>query len=90
MKTSRKVGLAALALASFGLLARCGPYSLQPSEALLTEAGARDFAERQGGKFLACSGQDSDGDSYVTCTVDKGGKEEELLCSYASRGCKKK
>jgi hypothetical protein len=86
---------AALAVAMLSL-ASCGAYTLNSSEQLLAEAGARDYAERTDGKFVTCSGQDSDGDQYVTCSVEtkatstnpKG--QDDLLCSYKSRGCKRK
>lgn len=80
-----------LALAGLALLVACGAYTLTTEEAMRTQLGARDYADREGGKFLSCSGQDSDGDKYVTCTVqDKSGADKALLCSYASQGCKPK
>lgn len=82
--------LSVLSIGVFALWA-CGPYQLSGSETSVTQNGARDYAERAGGKFLSCSGQDSDGDSYVTCTIqNKSGADEALLCSYKAQGCKPK
>lgn len=88
--------LTALAL-SIGLAA-CGAYALDATEKLAAEAGARQFAERAGGTYTGCSGQDSDRDGYVTCEVKLPGAtatvrvDASLLCSYkaASVGCKRK
>lgn len=52
------VGLAVLACVS---LAGCGPYQLSSTEVSVAQNGARDYADREGGKFLSCSGQDSGG-----------------------------
>lgn len=78
-------------------LAACGPYNLTPDEQGRSELGARDFSERSGGSFISCSGQDSDKDGYVTCSVNvKNGSgqivETDLLCAYSgtARGCKRK
>jgi hypothetical protein len=72
-------------------LASCGEHVLTASEKDQTELGARDYAERAGNTFIACSGQDSDGDGYVTCnTKTKAGAPEDIVCSYATRGCKRK
>lgn len=80
-------------LTALSALAACGDgaYQLTSTEVSVAQNGARDFADRAGGKFLSCSGQDSNGDSYVTCSVtSSAGAEEELLCSYKSQGCKRK
>ncbi|TXM69604.1 hypothetical protein [Methylobacterium sp. WL120] len=60
--------------------------------------GGLQFANSVGGKFLSCSGTDSDGDGYVSCTAQvPGGVENqgrrlemtEILCSYkGNAGCK--
>jgi hypothetical protein len=79
--------------AVFGIvLNACGGHShpLNEDEAMKAEAGARDFAERSGGKFISCSGEDSDKDGYVTCTVKVDSGTQDILCSYKSRGCKSK
>lgn len=95
----KKINLSILAvaglLAGTTILAGCGPYQLTEAEQTATELGARDFAEPAGGTYVSCSGQDSDGDGYVTCSVslkDASGKavETDLACSYRSRGCKRK
>lgn len=86
----------ALVLALTIPLIACGAYQLDDQERMITELGAQDYAGRSGGKFVSCSGQDSDGDNYVTCTIQTAtqgntpGSEQELLCSYSSRGCKRK
>ncbi|MCP4409695.1 MAG: hypothetical protein GY807_18500 [Gammaproteobacteria bacterium] len=67
-----------------------GPYALNEEEALKAEAGARDFAERSGGKYISCSGQDSEKDGYVTCSVDADAGPKDIACAYKSRGCKSK
>ena len=80
----------ALAIVAVGLVA-CGPYSLTSSERDAAELGALKYATASGGKFISCSGQDSDGDKYVTCTItNQAGASEALLCSYLSPGCKAK
>lgn len=82
------VGLAAIACVS---LVGCGPYQLSPSEKDTTELGALKFATALGGTFVGCSGQDSDGDKYVTCTVKlPDATIKEILCAYNSAGCKEK
>jgi hypothetical protein len=67
-----------------------GPYALNEEESLKAEAGARDFAERSGGKFISCSGQDSAKDGYVTCTVQIDTRSQDIACAYKTRGCKSK
>ena len=67
-----------------------GPYALNEEESLKAEAGARDFAERSGGKFISCSGQDSEKDGYVTCTVQVDDGTKDIACAYKTRGCKSK
>jgi hypothetical protein len=87
-----KLKLIAFAIA-FGLtLTSCGggPYALNEEESLKAEAGARDFAERSGGKFISCSGQDSESDGYVTCTVKEDTGTKDITCAYKTRGCKGK
>lgn len=75
-------------------LAACGPYQLSASERQAAELGARQYASLAGGEFVSCSGQDSDKDYYVTCSIkDKAtSKINELLCSYSDNatGCKQK
>jgi hypothetical protein len=63
-------------------------YMLNDAERATAELGARDFAERSGARYISCSGQDSDGDDYVTCSTSTN----ELACSYieSARGCKVK
>ena len=78
---------------AFGIaLVACsgGPYALNEEESLKAEAGARDFAERSGGKFISCSGQDSERDGYVTCTVEVDSTTKNIACTYKTRGCKSK
>jgi hypothetical protein len=74
------------------MLAACGPkpYNLTADEQSTAELGARDFADNLNAEFIGCSGQDSDGDDYVTCTVSRGSQMQEIVCSYAdnARGCK--
>ncbi|MEW6256920.1 MAG: hypothetical protein AB1592_13275 [Pseudomonadota bacterium] len=74
------------------LVAGCGPYQLTPAEQSTAELGARDFAERSGGNFVSCSGQDSDSDGYVTCAVSIKSTPTDLVCAYKAnaRGCKRK
>jgi hypothetical protein len=67
-----------------------GTYALNEEESLKAEAGARDFAERSGGKFISCSGQDSEKDGYVTCTVQVDKGSNDIACAYKTRGCKSK
>lgn len=84
MKKILLVGL--LALAACG-----GAYILTGPEQQTAELGARDYADRDGSKFISCSGQDSDGDKYVTCSVKKADNTDvALLCSYNAKGCKLK
>lgn len=72
----------------FALASCSGPYALNEEEMLKAEAGARDFAERSGGKYISCSGQDSDKDGYVTCIVRLDNSSQEITCAYKARGCK--
>jgi hypothetical protein len=83
------LGFALLATAS---LSACGSeYQLETQEQKMAEFGALKYASAEGGKFTSCSGQDSDGDSYVTCTIKDGQNVTvELLCSYKTEGCKRK
>jgi hypothetical protein len=78
--------------ASMIALAGCGgPYTLTPAERDTTELGAVKFSQAAGYTFVSCSGQDSDRDSYVTCTMKKPeGNMFEALCSYTGSGCKAK
>lgn len=76
-------------------LAACGPYQLTDAERMTAELGARDYADRTQSDYVGCSGQDSEPDGYVTCSV-KGRaapqSQQEIACSYkaGSRGCKRK
>ncbi|MFY9293296.1 MAG: hypothetical protein WAP03_21745 [Methylorubrum rhodinum] len=82
-----------LTLAAVLSLAACGPYQLNDQERSTAELGAREIADRSQADFVGCSGQDSDKDGYVTCTIkDRSSPkaEHELACAYASRGCKRK
>jgi hypothetical protein len=86
-----KLKLIFCAMAFGFVLTSCGgPYALDGEESLKAEAGARDFAERSGGKFISCSGQDSDNDGYVTCTVQVDTGSKDITCAYKTRGCKGK
>lgn len=87
-----KLKLVACAMVFGFALTSCGggPYALNEEESLKAEAGARDFAERSGGKFISCSGQDSDKDGYVTCTVQVDDRSQDIACAYQARGCKAK
>lgn len=87
-----KLKLFACAMALGFAFTACGggPYALNEEESLKAEAGARDFAERSGGKFISCSGQDSDKDGYVTCTVQVDDRSNDIACAYKARGCKGK
>jgi hypothetical protein len=73
-------------------LAACdNSYDLTEAERAQTELGAREFADKTKGTFVSCSGRDSDGDKYVTCSVtDPAGATKELLCGFKARGCKSK
>ena len=87
------IALAALAAALMTSLTACGPYHLTEQEKTVTDLGARETADRSQADFVGCSGQDSDKDGYVTCTIKdrvSPKAEHELLCSYKSRGCKRK
>jgi hypothetical protein len=73
------------------VLAACGEHELTPQEHDTAELGAVKYSQAAGGKFMSCSGMDSDGDYYVTCTIaGLSGAPEPLLCSYKSQGCKQK
>ncbi len=87
-----KIKLITCAMAFGFTLTSCGggPYALNEEETLKAEAGARDFAERSGGKFISCSGQDSEKDGYVTCTVQVEDSSKDISCAYKTRGCKGK
>jgi hypothetical protein len=87
-----KLNLIICAMAISFALTSCGggPYALNEEESLKAEAGARDFAERSGGKFISCSGQDSEKDGYVTCTVQLDTHSKDIACAYKTRGCKSK
>ena len=87
-----KLNLIICAIAFGFALTSCGgsPYALNEEESLKAEAGARDFAERSGGKFISCSGQDSEKDGYVTCTVQVEAQSKDINCAYKTRGCKGK
>lgn len=83
----------ALALVPLLALTACGPYQLSGDERERAELGARERAERSGSDYVGCSGQDSDKDGYVTCTIkDRASPkaEHEIACAYKSRGCKSK
>ena len=81
----------ALGLLACAALAGCGSYVLTEQQRQTAEIGARDFADRSGGRFVSCSGQDSDGDGYVTCAIQTAAAaSEDIVCAYASRGCKRK
>ena len=84
-----KLIICAMALC-FTLTSCGGPYALSEEETLKAEAGARDFAERSGGKFISCSGQDSEKDGYVTCMVQVDTSSKDIACAYKTRGCKTK
>lgn len=79
------------------LLAGC-KHELSSDERGVAEHGALMYANSTGAKFGSCSGLDSDGDGYVTCSVDyppsqAGARSEnrEIVCSYGgSPGCKTK
>jgi hypothetical protein len=73
-------------------LAACGgPTELTPQQRDIAEIGALKFSQAAGASFVGCSGQDSNNDSYVTCTMKKPtGDLVEALCSYKSQGCKSK
>ena len=89
----KRTTLAVLALVLTSSLAACGPYQLSEQERSVTELGAREIADRSQADFVGCSGQDSDKDGYVTCTIKdrvSPHAEHELLCAYKSRGCKRK
>lgn len=80
-----------LVILPLALVACDSSYDLNETERGQTELGAREFAEKTNGKFVSCSGKDSDGDEYVTCTVtDPAGATKELLCGFKARGCKGK
>lgn len=81
-----------LLLLPIAALAACGgPYQLEPQERDTTELGAVKFSQAAGYTFISCSGQDSDRDKYVTCTMKKpDGNMTEALCSYKGAGCKVK
>lgn len=81
------------ALPAVLLLTACGDYSLQEVEALRADKAARAFAVSAGTTSIGCSGQDSNSDNYVTCTIKDGaGQLIEITCSYSSAeaGCKLK
>lgn len=90
-----KYKLLFLAVLSLGL-AGCGDkgHELNSTEKNTAEIGARQFAERSKFEFISCSGSDSDGDGYVTCSIKdlKSSLMTNLLCSYrnSSVGCKSK
>lgn len=89
----KRIPLAILALALTTSLAACGPYQLSEQERTTAELGAREIADRSQAEFVGCSGQDSDKDGYVTCTIKdrvSPKAEHELACAYQSRGCKRK
>jgi hypothetical protein len=82
-----KLGLIGLSL----LLAGCDPsIDLNSAQQIAAETGAR----RTLAHFETCSGRDSDGDGYVTCSgrETKEGPVVTLLCSYKNNaiGCKRK
>ncbi len=90
MKRVFGFGIAIIALST---IAACGgPYSLNSTEQAMAENGARQWAERTQAKFVGCSGQDSDNDNYVSCTVQNAQNvQEEVLCAYKGTvGCKRK
>lgn len=88
---TKRFPVLAAALAAL-LVAACGPYQLTPAEQSTAELGARDYAERSGGSYVSCSGQDSDKDGYVTCAVSIKSTPTDLVCAYQgnARGCKRK
>lgn len=88
----KALSIAALIGVASITLAGCGPYALDTAERSTAELGARDYAERAGGSFISCSGQDSDRDGYVTCGVKLQTGPQDLVCSYKAnaRGCKRK
>jgi hypothetical protein len=74
-------------------LAACGgPIQLTAAQSNTTQLGALQYAQSDGGKFVSCSGQDSDRDGYVACTIkDVSGTDKAIVCSYeGAPGCKLK
>ena len=67
-------------------------YDLQEVEKLRVQNAAQSFASQADYTFLGCSGTDSDGDGYVTCTAKDPASSSiaNLSCSYksAGAGCK--
>lgn len=84
----RLYGLAILIVSAVALVA-C-KYSLQPQERDSAELGGLKYATAAGKKFIACSGEDSNSDGYVTCSMQDASGITEMLCSYKSPGCKLK
>lgn len=84
--------LAIIAALSAGLVA-CGN-NISASAKAIADQGGQGFATNMGGKFLSCSGEDSDGDGYVSCTVQPAAVNGtpqpavEILCGYKTAGCK--
>jgi hypothetical protein len=86
--------LAIIAVLSAGLVACGSGNNISNSESAIANSGGKDFATNLGAKFLSCSGEDSDKDGYVSCTVQpaaSGGVTPppmEILCGYKTAGCK--
>lgn len=84
-----------LVLGAFGFmalgLAAC-QHALTSAESQAVELGAVKYAMAANATFVSCSGIDSDGDSYVTCTIKDTvtASIKEVACSYDSPGCKQK
>jgi hypothetical protein len=84
--------LSTTALLAVGLVA-CGN-SISSSAKAIADNGGTAFSINAGGKFLGCSGEDSDGDGYVSCTMQPAVANGvtpppvEILCGYKTAGCK--
>lgn len=77
------------------LLAACDSrHSLDNEQRQNAEYGALRYASGVGGSAVECSGLDSDGDGYVTCSYlpKNATAKTEIVCAYQSRGggCKEK
>lgn len=84
-----------IAIAASLLLVACSSnHNLSPAEQNNAELGAREYSQAATADFVNCSGIDSNGDGYVTCTMkDKtNGKLIEIVCAFGdgAKGCKLK
>lgn len=78
-----------------GLVSGCleGRHVLTRQERLISEVGARAYAEGTEATFVSCFTTDTNSDGFITCTVQPkvGGLPSPIACGYREgmSGCKR-